>query len=123
MGIERRLKLLEDRSARDEDHEVPIEVRVLLKAVARLQAPERGDDPPAYTQDELEELLQQDLEILDGKWREMVFLEPGWQSSEARELLDVLEEDARRRVTMVESGTSLSSVYELEDDDLLEGDG
>jgi hypothetical protein len=52
MSLERRLANLEARSS-GAQWELPIEVRIVLKAVARHWVRERGEEPPAYTPEEI----------------------------------------------------------------------
>ncbi len=121
MSIERRLKRLEGRITEpNKGWVVPIEVRVLTKAVARHQAHEAGRELPPYTQEEVEEMRQSDIEILAGggavgKLRDS----KGWQSEEANELLDAWERDAHRRLEAVKDlpPERWGEVYEHDDEE------
>ncbi len=111
MSTGRRLERLEARAS-GEQRETPVEARILLKAVARHQARERGEEPPPYTRAELEEMYREDLETIAGagvvgQLRSSV----GWQSPDALDRLDQWEEDARRRLERIESGERLEDVY------------
>lgn len=105
MGIKRRLGELEARMENEARRgETPPEVGVLLKAVARHQARGEGKEPPPYTQDEIEEMRRDDLEVaagggVVGRLREA----RGWHSEEARAKLDEWEEDAHRRLEHAEN--------------------
>lgn len=102
MGIERRLERLEA-NASSSEWAIPIEVRIHTKAVARHQAREDGREPPPYTQEEIEGMRREDLEVIAGggvvgHYRES----KGWESEGARELLDTWEGDAYRRLEAAE---------------------
>ena len=101
MGLEDRLKRLEDKAPTNSEWVIPIEVRILTKAVARHHALEDGREPLPYTSEEIAELRRDDLEIVAGagvvgECRNS----KGWESAEARGLLALWEEDARRRVAL-----------------------
>lgn len=103
MGARRRLERLEASASKGLAHEIPLEVLILLKAVAGHQARKRGEDPPDYTQEEIETLRQDDLEAVAGlgtvgRLRNSA----GWTSPEALEHLEAWEEDARRRLASAE---------------------
>jgi hypothetical protein len=98
-SIDRRLDGLEQQASVAEEWEVPVDVRVLTKAVARHQARENGEELPAYTQDELAALREEDLETVAGggvvgHLRDS----PVWRGPEECELLAAWESDARRRL-------------------------
>ncbi len=116
MGARRRLKRLEvTRGAGEAPYEVPMTTRLYLKAVERYRAHERGDDLPAYTQEELEALRADDLETVAGGGAVgSMRVSAGWKSPEGRELLDAWEEDARRRLARVDKGETLGAVYDEE---------
>jgi hypothetical protein len=105
VGIKQRLGELESRMETEARRgETTLEVRVLLKAVARHQAREEGKEPPPYTQEEIEEMRRDDLEIAAGGgvvgWlREGA----GWRSEEARTKLDEWEQDAYRRLEQAQN--------------------
>ncbi len=89
MGIERRLEKLEANATRaTSEWVVPIEVRVLTKAVARHQAREEGKEPPPYTQEEIEEMRRDDQEVASGGVVGWFREGAGWRSEEARAKLD-----------------------------------
>jgi hypothetical protein len=98
--LERRLQALEAKEANDgSGWTIPIEARVLMTAVARCHGLEDGKRPPRHAQEEIAHLRESDLEDaagggVVGQLRDS----PGWQSEEARELLDSWEEGARRRL-------------------------
>lgn len=105
MGIKQRLGELEARMETEARRgETPLEVGVLLKAVARHQAREEGKELPPYTQEEIEEMRRDDLEVVAGGgvvgWLRGG---GGWQSEEARVRLDEWEEDAHRRLEQAEN--------------------
>ena len=113
MRLERRLSNLEARSSRENPQgNVPMGVLIHLKAVARLLARERGEEPPPYTQEEVEELHRDDLAEaagggVIGHFRNSL----GWRSPESLDLLAAWEEGARRRLERVEDGEPLEVVY------------
>lgn len=117
-SVERRLGDLEAKASGPE-WEIPIEVRLLLKATRRHQARERGELPPAYTRAELEEMRREDLAEAAGGGVVGIFRDSaGWTSPETLEILDSWEEDARQRVERVEGGEPLEAVYdELPEDE------
>ncbi len=114
MGARRRLERLEAaRGTQKAPYKVPVEVRIYLKTLERYRARERDDDPPAYTQEELEALHAADLETVAGGGAVgSMRASAGWKSPEGRELLDAWEEDARQRLARVEEGETLGAVYE-----------
>ncbi len=98
-SIGKRLKVLEGKQdAAASRWEIPIEVQTLLKAQERHRAREEGEEPPPYSPEEIADLRQSDIETVAGSLRDDV----GWQSPEARALLDEWEEDARRRLDRAE---------------------
>ena len=98
-GARRPLEALEDKAPTNSEWVIPIEVRILTKAVARHHALEDGRKPPPYTSEEIAELRKDDLEIVAGGGVVGACrAAKGWQSQEARELLADWTEDARRRV-------------------------
>jgi hypothetical protein len=105
VSIKQRLGELEARMETETRRgETPPDVRVLLKAVERHQAREKGKEPPPYTQEEIEEMRRYDLEIaagggVVGQLRESV----GWQSEEGRAKLKEWEEEAHRRLEQAEN--------------------
>lgn len=102
-----------------------MEVRLLLKAVARHAAALRSEEPPPYTADEVAALHAADIEAASGggvlgRLRD----DPGWESEEARAKLDAWERGARSRL---EAAARLPperwyEVYEREEELLQEGD-
>jgi hypothetical protein len=100
VGFKQRLGELEARTEAEACRgETPPEMNVLLKAIARDQARKEGKEPPSYTQEEIEEMRRSDLEVAEGGGVVGVFRQSrGWQSEEARELLDSWERDAHRRL-------------------------
>ena len=121
MSLERRLSDLEARSSGAE-WEIPIEVRIHLRAVDRHRARENGEETPAYSREELEKMHRDDLDEAAGGGVVGILRDgPGWQSPESLNLLDEWEEDARRRLERVEDGETLEVVYDdLEDEELHE---
>ncbi len=123
MGARRRLERLEAaRGAGETPYEVPLPTRLYLKAVERHRARENGEEPPAYTQEELEALREHDLEAVAGggavgSMRPSV----GWKSPEGRELLDAWEEAARQRLARLDAGESLYLVYDEDEGGYAEG--
>ena len=118
-SLKRRLAGLESRSSGAE-WDIPIEVRIHLKAVERHRARERGEEPPAYSREELEQMHRDDLaEAAGGGVVGILRDGPGWRSPESLDLLDEWEEDARRRLDRVEDGEPLEVVYDdLEEEEL-----
>lgn len=114
MSLERRLSDLEARvSGTDVQREIPMEVRLLLKAVERHQARENDEEPPPYTQAELEEMHRDDLaEAAGGGMVGLLRDSAGWTSSESLEILDAWEEGARQRLERVGGGEPLEVVYD-----------
>ncbi len=114
MDVRRRLERLEAaRGTQKAPYEVPMSVRIYLKAVERHRAHENGEVPPAYAQEELEALHADDLEtVADGSVVGLMRSSGGWESPEGRELLDGWEEGARQRLARVEEGETLEAVYE-----------
>ncbi len=123
MGARRRLERLEAaRGTQKAPYEVPLPTRLYLKAVERYRARERGEEPPAYSPDELAALHADDLETVAGggavgSMRASV----GWKSPEGRELLDAWEEAARQRLVRVEEGEPLELVYDEDEGSYAEG--
>ncbi len=99
-SVDKRLRALEGKkdAAASRKWEIPIEVQTLLKAQDRYRAREQGKEPPPYSREEIAELRQSDIRTAAGSFRDDV----GWQSPEARALLDEWEESARRRLDMAE---------------------
>ncbi len=122
-SVERRLERLEAaRGAGEAPYEVPMTTRLYLKAVERYRARERGDDPPAYTQEELGALHEHDLEtVSDGGAVGSMRASAGWKSPEGRELLDAWEEAARQRLVRVDEGEPLELVYDEDEGRHAEG--
>ena len=96
------MKRLEDKAPTNSEWVIPIEVRILTKAVARHHALEDGRKPPPYTSEEIAELRRDDLEIVAGGGvvGECRNNSKGWQSAVARELLASWESEAHRRVEL-----------------------
>jgi hypothetical protein len=79
-------------------------MHVLFKAIARDQARKEGEELPPYTQEEIEEMRRDDLEVAAGGDVVGVFRESGgWQFEEALELLDSWERDAHRRLRQAQN--------------------
>ncbi len=123
VGARRRLERLEAaRGAGETPYEVPMTTLLYLKAVERYRAHERGDDPPAYTQEELGALHEHDLETVAGRGAVgSMRASAGWKSSEGRELLGAWEEDARQRLARLDAGESLDLVYDEDEGGYAEG--
>lgn len=120
MSLERRLNNLEARASGTK-WEIPLEVRIHLKAVDRHRARERGEQPPAYSPEEIEHMHSEDLaEAAGGGMLGKLRDDAGWTTAESLEILERWEEAARRRLERVEAGESLSAVYnddeELQDE-------
>lgn len=117
-NIDKRLEQLEA-TASGPKWEIPIEVRVHLKAVARHRARENGEELPAYSQEEIEAMREEDLEVISGGGT-MAYLRSsgGWQSEEAQEMLGEWEDDARWRIEQTEGlpREMWGEVYEREDE-------
>ncbi len=121
-SVERRLKRLEVTWGAEAPYEVPMTTRLLLKAVERHRARERGEDPPAYTQEELEALHAEDLDNASGAGVVETLRESGgWESPEGAAILDSWEDDARRRLARVEEGEPLELVYDEDEGRQAEG--
>lgn len=104
MSLERRLHRLEG-MAEDTGQrwEIPIEVRLCLKAVARHRANERGEELPAYTQEEVEAMRREDFEVACGGGIVGILRDSdGWKSEESQEILDEWESSARLRIEQTE---------------------
>ncbi len=117
MSLERRLSNLEARVS-GQQWEIPIEARVLLKAVARHHARNRREEPPPYTAEELEAMHAEDLDtVAGGGVAGQLRAGKGWESPESVELLDAWEEDARQRLERIEDGEPLEAVYNDDEDE------
>ncbi|MDP9458118.1 MAG: hypothetical protein M3Q60_20625 [Actinomycetota bacterium] len=114
MGARRRLERLEAaRGVEKAPYEVPLPTRLYLKAVERCRARENGEEPPAYSPDELAALHAEDLEAAAGGGTVgQLRGSAGWQTPEGADLLDSWEEGARRRLARVAEGETLEAVYE-----------
>ncbi len=122
MGARRRLERLEAARGAGTPYEVPVEVRIYLKAVQRHRAHEDGDDPPAYAPDELAALHAEDLDNASGGGVVGTLRDSGgWESPEGRELLDAWEEAARQRLARLDAGESLEIVYDEDEGRHAEG--
>jgi hypothetical protein len=104
MSIERRLKKLEGGvSDANSEWVTPIEVLVHCKAVERHQALRDGKEPPAYSREEVAALREWDIETVAGEGFEAQMREnAGWQTEEGQALLDLWEQEARRRLKAAE---------------------
>ena len=120
MSLERRLNDLEARTSGPE-WEIPIEVRVHLKAVERHRSRERGEEPPPYTQEEIAHMHEEDLaEAAGGGVVGDLRNSAGWTSPESLRILDSWEDAARRRLERIEDG-ELEVVYnELDEEEELD---
>lgn len=101
--------------------EIPIEVHLLLKDVERHRAREVGEEPPAYTQEELEEMHRDDLEtVAGGGVVGQLRSSAGRSSPDAHARLDEWEESARRRLEQTKDlpPERWGEVYEHEDEEL-----
>ena len=105
MSIKRRLGELEDQMETEARHGTTSpEASVFLKAIARDQARREGKRPPPYTQEEIEEMRKEDLEIAAGGGVVGWLREGGgWQTEEARARLNEWEQDAHRRLEQAEN--------------------
>ena len=106
--LEDRLRRLEAEIKPDEPKDAGYMtlVGLVVKDMERWRAKQAGEEPPPYTRAEVEERRRQDLKTLAG---DNVGLRdnPGWQSEEAQRLLDIWEEDARRRLEKAEGVISM----------------
>lgn len=117
-NLDRRLLRLEGHATPHRTPEVPVEVRIQLKAVERHQARERGEEPSAYTQEEIEAMREEDLEVIGGGGVVGILRDSaGWTSPESLEILDSWEEGARRRLERLEDGESPEVVYDDDEDE------
>lgn len=119
MSLERRLNSLEARTSGTQ-RETPPEVRVLLKAVERHRAHVAGEEPPPYSQGEIEALHAEDLETVAGRGVVgQLRSSEGWSSPEALDRLDEWEEGARRRVEQTKDlpPERWGEVYEHDDEE------
>jgi hypothetical protein len=104
VNLKRRLEHLEGQaekmSAPDEGGEESYwAAMVLCKHVERHQARIAGEEPPPYTQEEIEEMRRSDIESVEGRGVVGCLREStGWQTLEAQQALDEWEQEARRRV-------------------------
>ncbi len=72
---------------------------VLCKATERYRARAAGEEPPPYTQAEIEHMRESDLETVAGGGAAAGLRDnPGWQSEVPQGTLDEWEEGARRRL-------------------------
>ncbi len=111
MSLEDRLRRLEARTA-SQKWETPIEVLVLTKAVERHQARKSGEEPPAYTPEEITHMHAKDLAEAAGGGTVAYFRNSaGWQSEEGQEILDEWQEAATRRLRLIEDGMPKEDVY------------
>ncbi len=100
MSLKGRLGRLEAEQSKAAGEEVGASywsAMVLCKTVERHHAGLRGEKPPPYSQEEIEELRRQDEETLAGGLEELR-RDPGWQTPEARELLASWEATAQNRL-------------------------
>lgn len=98
-SLRERLRRLEARAAALQPKRIPVVISVLLKAIERRRADLRGEEPPPYSQEELEDMHREDLEIVAGGGVVGYLRKSGgWDSPESAAVLDQWEEDARRRV-------------------------
>ena len=82
---------------------VPIEVSVHCKAVERYQALRDGKEPPAYSREEVAALREWDIETVAGEGFVAEMRDsPGWRTPGSQELLDLWEQEARRRLEAAE---------------------
>jgi hypothetical protein len=105
VGIKQRLGELEARMETEARRgETPLELCVFLKAVAHHQARGEGKEPPPYTQEEIEQMRRDDLEIAAGGGVVGWLRESGgWQSTEGRAKLKEWEEAAHWRLEQAEN--------------------
>ncbi len=112
-SLDDRLRRLEERRSSGEQWETPIEALVLAKAVERHQARKSGEEPPAYTREELEALYEEDLAEAAGGGTVAYFRNSaGWRSEEGQEILDEWQEAATRRLRLIEDGMPKEDVYD-----------
>ncbi len=118
----RRLERLEAVWGAETPYEVPVEVRIYLKVLARHRAREDDEEPPTYAPDELAALHAEDLAIVSGGGVVGTLRDSGgWESPEGADLLDSWEDDARRRLARVEEGEPLELVYDEDEGRHAEG--
>jgi hypothetical protein len=131
-GGKRQLKRVAARSVRRVSEldvrgfSLPIEVRVYLRAIERQRALEDGKEPPPYSREEIEAMHRWDLETVEGRGAKTQLRDtPGWQSEEARALLESWEEGARRRLAVTDGlpPERWGEVYEHDEDEELGGGG
>ncbi|MBA3472831.1 MAG: hypothetical protein M3491_12165 [Actinomycetota bacterium] len=98
-SLRERLGRLEARAPAARLERIPVVISVLLTATERHRAVLRGEEPPPYSPEELEEMHREDLEVVAGGGVVGYLRESGgWDSPESAAVLDQWEEDARRRV-------------------------
>jgi hypothetical protein len=67
VSIRRRVGRLEDQTKKaSSEWKIPLVVRLVTKEVERSEARREGREPPPYTQEEIEEMRQNDLETIGG---------------------------------------------------------
>ncbi len=101
--LDRRIARLEASAPGGRVPEVPLDILLYLKTLERHQARENDAEPPPYSADELAAMYRDDLEDAAGAGTVgMLRASGGWQTPEAAELLDLWEEDARRRLELIQ---------------------
>lgn len=121
-SLRKRLEAVEAQveEANSQEWVIPIEVRVLAKAVERERSRRDGEPPPSYMWEEVQHLYREDLETATGYGVVAAYRDtPGWQGELGQSLLDAWQSESRRRVELAKSGVPLSAIY----DDLKEGSG
>ncbi len=119
-GLGRRLGDLEARATKGQAREIPMHLRLHAKATERLRARIRGEEPPAYTQEEIDALREDDLaDASGGGTVGMLRASGGWWRPEDLAILDAWEEGARRRIekTAALPPKRWGEVYEEDDDE------
>ena len=106
-------RLREEVQAATESYTIPVHVRLLAKYMERNRAFAEGRELPAYTDEELRAKYESDLEVAAGEgvvgWLRG---SAGWSRPEERRMLEIWEEQARRRVEAAQS-LPLAEVYDV----------
>ncbi len=98
-SLRERLGRLEARVPGRRLDRIPVVISVLLTATKRHRAVLRGEEPPSYSPEELEEIHREDLEVVAGRGVVGYLRESGgWDTPESAAVLDSWQEEARRRV-------------------------
>jgi hypothetical protein len=112
-GLGDELRRLRKRLEEAPRYSVPVEVRAHMTHLERCQALEAFLEPPDYKEDELQHLYREDLFDAAGEGTIAHYRDAaGWQTEEARNTLDLWQNQAKQRVGLVEElGEDWRDVY------------